>query len=228
METSDVDFWLAPFQQLAADLGAWAPKLLAALVILTVGLALAWIARTFAATVFRALKLDARLEGLWLFRVWTNRLHGHQPTAVAASFFFYSVLFLSALLAIRVMGVTASQDILNALWGVVPRVLSFMLILFLGALLAMLLSVIAQLILAGSDVQHPSFWGKVIAWSTFGLTVVFSLEPLGLAGKLVTTALLILLASLGLTGALAFGVGCKDLAREFLIEIMKEDKHPPR
>jgi hypothetical protein len=105
--------------------------------------------------------------------------------------------------------------------GVVPRVMSFMLILLLGALLATFLSVIAQIMLAGSGVQHPAFWGKAVAWGTFGLTVIFSLEPLGLAGHLVTAILLILLGAISLAGALAFGLGCKDIAREFLIEILK-------
>jgi hypothetical protein len=217
------DIWLAPFHQLAADLGGWAPKLLAAFVVLTAGLVLAWLARGLAAALFRVLGVDERFKGLWLFRFWTRSMRGRTPTATAADFLFYATLFLAALLAIRMLGVEAGQAILTTLLGVVPRVLSFMLILFLGALLAVFLSVFAQLVLAGSGIQHPGFWGKAIAWGTFGLTVVFSLEPLGPAGRLVTSVLLLGLSAVGLAAAVAFGLGCKDLAREFVLEMLKEE-----
>ncbi len=226
MEMNQESIWIAPLNQLAMDLGGWAPHLLAALVVLGAGLALAWLCRHLALALFRALKLDPALQDLWLFRIWTRDLHHHKPTESMAAFIFYFVLFVAVLLAIRMLGVEAGQAILSSLLGVVPRVLSFMLILFLGSLLASFFSVLAQLALAGSGAQHPSFWGKVIAWSTFGVTVMFSLEPLGLAGQFLTMSVLILIGVAGLAAAIAFGLGCKDLAREFVIELLKEDKNP--
>lgn len=228
MNGMEFDAWLAPFQLLEQDLGGWAPKFLAALVVLVLSGALAYLLRSMALAAFEAIKLDSRLKDLWIFRLWHPRFRGQQPSQALAGFVLYFVLFLGILLSIRVMGVETSQRVLDTLLGVVPRVLSFMLILFLGALLSMFLSFLAQWALAASGAQHPTFWGKVVAWSTFALTVVFSLEPLGLAGELVTKAFLIVLAALGLAGALSFGLGCKDLAREFLIEILKGDRRDDR
>ena len=198
--------------------------MLAALVVLAGGLAVAWLCRSLALALFRATKLEKTLQDLWLFRLWARELHGRKPTEVMASFFFYIVLFVAVLLAIRMLGVEGGEKILHSLLGVIPRVLSFMLIVFLGALLAMFFSVLAQLALVGSGAQHPSFWGKVIAWGTFGVTVMFSLEPLGLVGRFLTSTVLILMGMLGLAAAIAFGLGCKDLAREFIIELLKEDE----
>jgi hypothetical protein len=193
-------------------------------VVLGVGLAVAWLCRSLAAALFKALKLDSSSQDLWIFRFWTRGFHGRKPTETIASFFFYLVLFATILIAIRMLGVEGGQTILTSLLGVVPRVLSFMLILFLGALLAMFFSVVAQLALVGSGVQHPAFWGKMIAWGTFGVTVMFSLEPLGLAGRFLTTTVFILMAVGGLAAAIAFGLGCKDLAREFVIELLKDNQ----
>jgi len=223
METNWIDAWTAPFRQLAADFGGWAPNLLAALVVLAGGLALAWLGRNLAAGLFKAVKLDHALQDLWLFRLWTRGLQGKKPAESLAAFVFYLVLFVAVLLAIRMLGVEGGQAILTSLLGVIPRVLSFMLILFLGALLAMFFSVLAQLALGGAGAQHPSFWGKVIAWGTFGVTVMFSLEALGLVGHFLTYAALVLLGVGGLSAAIAFGLGCKDLAREFVIELLKDE-----
>jgi hypothetical protein len=224
MGSSIENIWIAPLRELAADFVGLAPKLLAALVVLVVGLGLAWLLRSLASGLMKVLKLDTKLRELWIFRIWVRGLHGRKPSLAAANFVFYAVLFVTVLLALHMLGVEASRTVLSTLLGVVPRVLSFMLILFLGALLAMLLSALAQLALAGSGAQHPNLIGKVIAWGTFGVTVAFSLEPLGLAGRLVTTILLIAIGAAGLATAMAFGLGCKDLAREFVIELLKEDE----
>jgi hypothetical protein len=222
MGSSVEDFWIAPLRDLAADVVALAPRLLAALIVLAIGLLLAWVVRRITAGLMKLLKLDAKLHDLWIFRVWIRGLQGRQPSSAASNFAFYAVLFVAVLLAIRMLGVEVGQTVLATLLGVVPRVLSFMLILFLGGLLAMFFSALAQLALAGSGAQHPNIWGKVIAWGTFGVTVVFSLEPLGLAGELVTRIVLIAVAVAGAAAALAFGLGCKDLARELVIELLKQ------
>jgi hypothetical protein len=216
--------WTAPLRDLAKDVAGMAPRLLAALVLLVVGLALAWAIRSLVAGLLKLLKLDSKLGDLWLFRMWSRGLKGRQPSAAAANFSFYVVLFVTILLAIHTLGVEAGQSVLAALLGVVPRVLSFMLILFLGALLAMFFSVLAQLALAGSGIQRPGLWGKAIAWGTFGVTMVFSLEPLGLAGRFVTDIVLLALGVIGAATAIAFGLGCKDLARDVVIELLKNDQ----
>ena len=222
--TMDTGFWTQPLRQLGDDFGSWAPHLVTALLVLAGGLVVAWLSRYLASALFKVMKLDKTIQDLWFFRLWSRGLQGRNPTDSMAAFFFYLVLFATILLVIHMLGVEGGEKILASLLGVVPRVLSFMLILFLGSLLAMFFSVLAQLALVGSGAQHPVFWGKVIAWCTFGVTVMFSLEPLGMVGRFLTTAVLILVGVLGLAAAIAFGLGCKDLAREFVIELLKDDK----
>lgn len=216
--------WMAPLQTVWIDLVRYAPQLLAALLVLLIGIVLAWMVRSLASALFRWMKLDEKFSGIWLFRLWTQELHGHGPSEASAIFLFYAVLFLAIVIAVRLLGFGFGETILNSLLGLLPRVFSFMLILFLGSLMAMFFSVLAQLVLAGSSIKHPQFWGKSIAWSTFGVAIVFSLEQLGAVGKMLSILVLLLFAAGGLALALSFGLGCKDLAREFLIELLKDDK----
>jgi hypothetical protein len=219
-----VQDWTTPFHQLVSDIQRGAPNLLAAMLVLAGGLLAAWLCRYLALAFFKAIRLESRQQELWIFRLWSREMHGRKPTESMASFVFYLAIFATVLLAIHMLGVEGGEKILDSLLGVVPRVMSFMLILFLGALLAMFFSVLAQWVLAGSGAQHPRFWGKVVAWGTFAVTVMFSLEPLGLVGRFLTATVFILMGVLGLAAAIAFGLGCKDLAREFVIELLKENK----
>ncbi len=216
--------WLAPLQDAGLEVYRFAPKLLAALLVLITGLILAWFLKVLTSKICRWLRLDAKLSNVWLFRLWSHSMHDQKPSETTASFNYYLVLFVTILLAVKILGVTAGETILNSLLAMVPQVFSFILILFMGFLMAMFLSVLAQLALASSGIQHPNFWGKIIAWGTFGVAAMFSLQQLGMVGKFVTTLVLIFLGTLGAASAIAFGLGCKDLAREFLIELLKDDK----
>lgn len=53
--------------------------------------------------------------------------------------------------------------------------------------------------------------------------MIFALEPLGLVGRFLTIAVFMILGVIGIAVALAFGLGCKDLAREFIIELLKNN-----
>ncbi len=218
--------WLAPFTGLWRDLSPMLPRVSAALVLLLAGLLVGAGARALARTLLRAMGVDRRLEGMWLFQIWNRSHRGSSPSRAFGNLAFYTAVFTAALLSLRALGAGAGDPAYSALLTVVPRIMSAVLILLLGALLAGFVSTLVQLGLAGSQLPHAVFWGKVGAWTTFGATVMFSLEPLGPAGDLLAKAMLIALAALGLAAGLAFGLGCKDLAREFLMELIREDKEP--
>jgi hypothetical protein len=216
--------WTAPIQGMLDQFLLFAPKIASALVFLVGGLFISWIVQLFSVMIFRLIKLDSKLSDLWLFRLWSKSLHGQKPSKTISHFFYYITLFVFILIVIKILGGDVSEKILGSLLGLIPRVFSFMLILFLGFMLAMFLSVIAQVVLVSANIQYPNFWGKVIAWGTFGVAVLFSLEQLGIAGKFVTVIFLVVLGTIGLASSIALGLGCKDLAREFIIELLKKNK----
>jgi hypothetical protein len=206
------------------DLIALAPKLAASFAFLVAGLLLAWLLRLFALGICTALKIDTRCSEVWLFKLWSKGTHGHKPSRTISGFFYYLVLFIFVMLSVKVLGGDTSSKIIASMLDLIPRVFSFIMILFLGFLMAMFLSVVTQIILASSNIKYPNFWGKVIAWSTFGVAVIFSLEQLGIAGTLITSIILIALGCCGLAIAIAAGIGCKDIAREFVIDLLKKSK----
>jgi len=218
MENADPQVWLSPFLALWKDLNGVAPRIVAALAVVLAGLACAWLVGKVALGLFKGLRLDQRLAGLWVQRYW-DRSVAEQPSKALAHFVFYCCLTGALLLAVRVLGVGLGDAVLAALLPLLPRILTFVLVIFIGALLANVLALVTQLALSGAGVQRPHLVGKLVAWGTLGVSLLFSLDQLGLAGQFLTQ--LILVAAGGL--ALAFGLGCKDLAKEFVLEMLRED-----
>lgn len=224
MPSIPLQVWLEPLNSVVADIFNYLPRVALALAVLLVGLALAWLVRSFTNTLFKWFKLDQKLTGIWLFHLWSKSMPRHVLSETAANFAFYLILFFFILVSVRMLGVKISETILATMLEMIPRIFGFVLILLVGFLLAMFFSILVQIVLASSNLPHPKFWGKVIAWGTLGLTVMFSLEPLGAAGAFLTHLILIVFITIGVAVAIAFGLGCKDLAREFFIEMLKGDE----
>lgn len=224
MPTTPQQAWLEPLNSVVADISNYLPRVALALAVLLLGLVLAWLVRNLTHKIFTWFKLDQKMTGIWLFHLWSKGMPRQVLSDTAANFNFYLILFFFILVSVRLLGVKISETILASLLEMVPRIFGFVLILLIGFLLAMFFSILVQVVLASSNLPHPKFWGKVIAWGTLGFTAMFSLEPLGVAGEFLTRLILIVFVTTGLAVAIAFGLGCKDLAREFFIELLKGDE----
>jgi len=224
MQWMSFSAWLEPLRSVLDDLGDFAPRLVTALLVFVFGLLVTRLAETLARGLCRLLKLDSKLDSVWIFRPWIKGTLSMTPSTTIGTFTFYILLIIVILLTLRVLNPEMNKMILTSMGQILPRMFGFMLIIFLGSLIAMFVSVFAQLVLDRSGVQHPQLWGKVVAWSTFGGAILLSMEQLGIVGKLLTFVVLILFSAIALAGAIAFGLGCKDMARQFLIELLKGDK----
>lgn len=220
----DVDLWLSPWRSLGQDLMALLPRMLSAMVLLLVGLGLAMLAKALVRSASARLGADRGLSGLFVFRVW-NRTHpGQTPSQSLGLAVAYAVFLVFAMASAHLLGGAFGRELLNGLLNAAPRLLTVLLILLLAVLMASGAGLLAQVILSGSGSKHSAFWGRLSAWGVFSACALFALEPLGLAGQLLGQAVLILLAGLSLGVALAFGLGCKDLAREIVIDLLKPDE----
>lgn len=219
-----IDSILEPLHSVGSDLLSFLPKIIAAFSVIIAGFLISWAIKKLTLVVCKWLRLDEKLSDIWIFRLWSRDKIQHLPSHALSNFVYYSFIFVSVLLAVRILGGKTSEMILNSLLIIIPGIFSFMLILFLGSLLAMFLSFVAQIMFTTSNFKYPSFWGKVVAWTIFGIATVISLEQLGIAGKLLSFIFVLIMSILGAAIALSFGLGCKDIAREFLIEILKKNK----
>lgn len=218
------DLWSGPWQGLWQDLLALLPRGLSALALLVVGLSVSVLLRNLLRTLLVRVGVDQRLSGLFLFRVWRRSRPNQEPSMGLANAVGYACIFLFALAAARVLGGDFSRELLGGLLVAAPRLFIVLLMLLLAVLLGSGAGLLTQLVLGGSGSRHSAFWGRLAAWGVFGACVLFTLEPLGLAGRFLSQAFLILLAGLALGLGLAVGLGCKDLAREFLLELLQPSK----
>ncbi|HUK64663.1 MAG TPA: hypothetical protein VLV15_15075, partial [Dongiaceae bacterium] len=143
---------------------------------------------------------------------------------------YWLLLMLSLVVAFDAMGLDVGSSLAERFRDVLPRVLAATILLAVGALVAMLMGAFTRRFFDGAGLSGGRLRGQgVTAVLTF-FAVMLAIEQLGFAVQFVMAMGIIIAASAGLALALAFGLGCRDLARDFVIEYLRslESEGPKR
>jgi hypothetical protein len=118
-----------------------------------------------------------------------------------------------------------APSITARLSDVVPRVLTSALVLLLGIPIAMAAGRILGTMLASTGVRLGKLRSQILVSVLVVFMVLLALEQLGLAAQLVMAVGIAAVGAVGLALALAFGLGCRDLARDLVVEYLRASDH---
>jgi len=199
------------------------PRVLAALTVFLAGLAVAALAR---AVVRRGLKLarfDARCERSGLSAPILRARPGGSPTELAGGAAFWTTLASAGIFSLTALEMPLLDRMIEAFFLYLPKVFVSVLVLATGFLLANFLSRATLLLAVNEELPSPRLLAGGLRLLVNLLAFAMALEQLGVAGTTVTVAFAILFGALMLALALAFGLGGRDLAREFLARRRSQD-----
>jgi small-conductance mechanosensitive channel len=120
------------------------------------------------------------------------------------------------LIGISVLGVAGLQEQISRLFLLLPAIFVAILILFLGLVTANFLSRAALLAAVNAGYPSPKLMSWAIRFVIWALAVSMALEQVGVARQTVIAAFSIVFGAFMFGLALAFGLGGRELAREFL------------
>jgi small-conductance mechanosensitive channel len=207
------------------------PRFLVMLIIIVLGLLVAFVLKYILRAVLGLTKLDRVSEEAGASRL-LRLVHLPSMTVLLSRSIFWVTWFAFILIGLSVLGVAGLQGQISRLLQFLPEVFVGILILFLGLMTANFLSRTA--LLAAVNAGHPS--PRILSWSIrfviWILAISMTLEELGVARQTVISAFSIIFGALMLALAIAFGFGGQDLARKSLErhfgDTQKEkDREPP-
>lgn len=216
----------APSLELARDraldalsgLGAIGMQALIALFVLGIG----WLVGRLVALALRQVLRWSDFD-----RAWGRLAHGGResagpsPTTTAAALAHWGVLLLSAVVAGDALGFELSASLGTSLRDVLPRVLLATMELVIGIAFAMLLGRLTRRLFADAGARGARWRGQAVTALLTGFTVLIALEQLGFAAQAILLFGVTIFGAIGLALALAVGLGCRDLARDFVVEYLR-------
>lgn len=207
--------FLDRLQESFAQFWEYIPALFGAVVVLLAGYLLAKLAQKGSARVLRRLHLNDVLKKGGV--VSLDRVGAHlNPTLAIANLLFWLVMFSALLLAANALGLESLASLFGELVGYIPSVVAAVVIIIVGIVLG---DFVGGLIGASTVSLHggPTL-ARVGKGGVVLLAVFMSLQELGVATEIVTTAFAIIFGAIALALALSFGLGNRELAAEITRE----------
>lgn len=212
------------FQQMVRTVAHYLPRLVVMLVIAFVGWVIAYLLKVLARSILRLTRFSRLSESAGATRLLT-RAALPSSTELLSRFIFWVAWIGFILLGISVLGIAGLQEYISRFFLFVPRLFVALVILFFGFLAASFFARAALLAAVNANFRSSQLVSvsiRVII-SIFALSMV--LEVLGVAEETMLIAFGAAFGAIMLGLAIAFGLGGKDLARDFLEKrLRKEEK----
>jgi len=215
---------LEPARTVLAQIGQFLVNVLLVIIILIIGWIISKMIRTFVTKGLRMIKLDELSERIELDSLLEKGGIGYSLSELLGVVAYWLALLISFMVAVNSIGLSVAADLLEKIVAYVPKVVSAMFILVLGMFIATLLRNITQTTASNAGLRQGKLLSKLVVIVVNAFAILVALEQLGV-GRLVTQLTLnILLGSVGLALALAFGLGCKDIAAKIMVEFLEKTK----
>jgi small-conductance mechanosensitive channel len=126
--------------------------------------------------------------------------------------------------ALGTLNLTVAAELVSRLVDYVPNILAAIFILIVGAFLADFVAAIVRTTAGNAGINKSSLLAKITKTIIIIFAVIIAIEQLKIASAIIVLAVNIILISIGIGAALAFGLGCKDIAGKFVQEVINNMK----
>jgi hypothetical protein len=203
------------FQRAMDVFFTWLPSLLGAIALLIIGYIVAKVVATLVRRGLGAAGADRALvtgtAGEYKERFAPN-LH---PSGVVATIAFWFVFGLAIMLAVSALGIDALTEFVGGIVAYLPNVIAAILILLVAVAIAGAVGGLAQRLMGGTML------GRVVQTAVpvivITIALFMALVQLKIATEIVVATYVIVLGSIGLGFALAFGLGGRNVADRMLM-----------
>jgi Mechanosensitive ion channel, conserved TM helix len=190
------------------------PKFLLGMLILLVGIVIARVIRGLAARFFLAIRLDRLSTRLGIASFLARGDVRHTVAEILATALYWLVLIFS----LEIMGLALGLDGMARFFGqiiaYIPHVLIAVAIVLAGIVIGSVIGGTVRVAGANAGLRAADLVGSIMKYLIGFFALVMALEQLHIATPLLVSTLQIITAAVGLAFALAFGLGCRDLAAE--------------
>jgi hypothetical protein len=202
-------------QDLARNFEHFVPRLLAMLIIALLGWVVAYVLKVSVRGILRVVKFDKLSDNAGATQL-LNKLALPSSSELLSRVVFWMVWMGFILLGVQVLGIVGLQEHISRFFLYLPRLFVALLIVFFGFVAASFFSRAALLAAVNADSPSPGLLATLIRTIIVIFAVTMAFEQLGLAERTILVAFAIAFGALMLGLAIAFGMGGRDLAKQFL------------
>ncbi len=213
-----------PARVVLAQVGQFLVNVLLVVIILIIGWMISKLIRTLVTRVLKAVRLDSLSERIELDKLLVKGGIPYSLSEIVGVVCYWLALLVTFVVAINAIGLTVAAALLNQIVLYVPNVITAIFILIFGMFAATLMKNVIQTAAANAGIAQANLLGKVVEVIIVVFAITIVLQQLNIGARIIELAISIVLGSIGLAAALAFGMGCKDIAARHLSDLIDKVK----
>lgn len=202
----------SPVKAMVVKISGYIPSIVGALIILMLG----WIVAKFIEATFvkilRAARVDVAADKTGITKVLQQGDIKLSLSEIVGVISYWLIVLIAMVAALNALNLTIAADLLSRLVGYVPNIIAAIFVLVLGMFLANFVSIIVRTSASNAGIGMSKLLGQITRVVLIVFSIAVAIEQLKIGTALIGYAVNVILASVGLGFAIAFGLGCKDIA----------------
>jgi hypothetical protein len=213
-----------PAKLVLFQIGQFLVSVLLVIIILIIGWLIAKLIKALVTKVLRSAKLDDLSDRIELDSLLAKGGISYSLSELIGAICYWLALLVTFMVAINAVGLTMAADLLNKIVLYIPNIIAAIFILILGMFASTVVRNIVQTAANNAGLDYAKVLAKIVDVTIMIFAIVIALEQLNIGAKIIELVVSIVLGAMGLAIALAFGLGCKELAAKSLSEFIDKLK----
>jgi hypothetical protein len=195
-------------------------------VIIILGFVCAWVVKKFLSFLLKLVRFDSLCFRIGFSSALSKAGITRLPSDIAGILVYWILAFLFLLAGMSSLNMAAVDQMVNSLFSYLPHFLIAILVFIIGYVLAQFLSRATLIALVNAQIKAAKPISILVQLLILILFIAMGIEQLGVAKGVVIATFSIFFGGVVLALAIAFGLGGKDIAKDFLNKRLKSSKEP--
>ena len=215
---------IEPVRAMAIKIWSYIPAIAGAIVILVVGWLIAKLIEAVVVRLLKAARLDAGSDKVGITNVLAQGDIKMSLSELVGAIVYWLIILVVLATTLDALNLKIASELVSKLVGYVPNILASVFILILGSFLANFVATIVRTSTSNAGIKNAKMLSQITQILIIIFAVIVAVEQLQIATTLIVLSVNIILVSFGLGLALAFGLGCKDIACKAMQDFLNNMK----
>ncbi len=195
-----------------------------ALLVILIGWIVSKAVRSLTSKMLKAVNIDKLSERSGLAKYLYKGDVRYELSDLIALIIYWLLMMVVIMVTANVVGLTTVDELMDKIILYIPNVIVALFILVLGASSAIFLRKLVETTAKNAGLTHARSLGVLTHTVMIVFAVFIALGQLKIGITILAQVITIVLGSLGLAFALAFGLGCRDIAGKIMQEFLEKSK----
>lgn len=216
--------FIEPMKVFLTQIGDFLPHLVAMIVVLGMGALVAWAVKTSVFRVLSTAKFDQYSGRIGLSQALSKGGIRETPAKWVGHIAYWVILLVFLMLGLEVLQLKPVDQFVTQVFSYLPHMLIAVVILIVGFLLANFFARATLIAAVNAQIQEARFLARAVRIGIVLLSMAMAFEQLGIAKTVIVATFSITLGGVVLAVAIAFGLGARDAAKEFIEKHLKKER----